>query len=100
MFAARGSIQQAFCFAAVGPFGQRRQRGPGMESFDSSGPTRLEMDGRQVQYDYAVGTANYPYDGGSLAELIQAADAAMYLDKPPTTYPLDFSGIFPEPAPL
>ena len=52
-----------------------------MQRFRSSASSVSEVDGKSVQYDFAVGIAIYPGNGSSVLELYEAADAAMYRSK-------------------
>lgn len=49
--------------------------------FRMSESNEMEVDGKSVQYDFAVGVAIYPDNGASILDLYEAADAAMYCSK-------------------
>lgn len=49
--------------------------------FRMSESNEIEVDGKSVQYDFAVGVAIYPDNGASILDLYEAADAAMYCSK-------------------
>jgi diguanylate cyclase (GGDEF)-like protein len=52
-----------------------------MQRFRSSASSVSEVDGKSVQYGFAVGIAIYPGNGSTVLELYEAADAAMYRSK-------------------
>jgi diguanylate cyclase (GGDEF)-like protein len=49
-----------------------------MARFRAGGPNQVDVDGSSVPYDFAVGIAIYPDNAGSILDLYEAADAAMY----------------------
>lgn len=52
--------------------------------FRASAMNWFEVDGHCVRYEFAVGSALYPVNGGSVMELYEAADTAMYQSKKET----------------
>ncbi|MCB1700354.1 MAG: GGDEF domain-containing protein, partial [Halioglobus sp.] len=52
-----------------------------IERFRACGPSKLDVDGNSVLYDFAVGVAIYPEQGQTILDLYDAADGHMYHSK-------------------